>query len=88
MIIHYKKLVDTGNVIINRFRPWGNGNPDFDITYCCRPIARSVFDECIVIKEQDPPNVQWIDKSGHDNQINFCPYCGEKIQSIRESWKI
>jgi hypothetical protein len=85
MIIPYKKLIDTGAVVINTI-PWASRNPNFDITYCCRPLARSVLSDNVIIKEQDPPNVQWVDKDGHDNQMNFCPFCGEKVQPTRESW--
>lgn len=87
MIIPYRKLIDTGGLEVKKFpKSWGNGDPDFDVTYCCRPMARSIFSGHIVIKEQDPPNVQWIDRDGHDNQMNFCSYCGEKVQSVRENW--
>ena len=86
MIIYYRKYADTGVVIIKRFpKPWGDGDPVFDITYCCRPMARDVYVGNIMMKELDPPTALWIDKDRHDKEISFCPYCGESIETERES---
>jgi hypothetical protein len=85
MIIYYRKYADTGGVVVKRFpKAWGNNDPVYDITYCCRPVARDIDVDNIIVKEQDPPTVSWIDKDKHDREISFCPYCGEKIQAERE----